>query len=416
MTRLLLIVGMHRSGTSAAAGAVEALGMRFGEDLLPGQPHDNPKGFFEHAELVAAHDALLASAGRTWDDPTLWISERPALPGASAFLPRLESLLRRETAGDGAWCAKDPRLCRLLPAWKPILEASRAETRILLVHRDPAEVVRSLWRRDGFSVHKAALLWIDHVLGAERWSRGLRRTVLSFADLRKDPVAVLDRVGESLALPWPASPTERRGRLEEFLGGKAPGGAPGVPGSSAALELATEIWRVLESRYPDLPPADELDELAGRIPGRLQGADPLLLEHVGQVLERTVASRLWTRTTPIEQRLGETRSTLESTATDLRARLAKIEEALDTLAAGVSRLGSEEQRQADAVESASRGVVELGKALHHLATEFDRTNQDARASRASQEEALGWLAGRLDIVERRTATLLARLRSWFRRG
>lgn len=419
MTRLLLIVGMHRSGTSAVAGAVATLGLPFGDDLLPGQAEDNPKGFFEHAELVAAHDALLAGAGRTWDDPSLWIAARPELPGASVFAETLASLLQRETADGRSWCAKDPRLCRLLPLWSPVLETSDDELAVLLVHRDPAAVARSLQRRNAFSRAKAERLWLDHVLGAERWSRGSRRAVVSFDELMSDAVGTLDRVGERLRIDWPRPPSSRREELREFLGGAARRPALADSSSDSISETAREVWRALDDSYPDLPPADALDGLADGVVARLGNVDALLVEHTGQVLERTVSSRLWLKTTPIETGLAETRRSLDDTSADLRTRLSAIEAALGRLATVAERipeLGLELHRHAGAISTAQKELVAIAEGLTQVGEELHRASRESSASRTSQEEALHWLASRLEALEDRPRSLLKWLRTRFRRG
>ena len=61
--RSLVILGMHRSGTSALAGLVQLLGVNLGEDLLPAMPEVNEKGFFEHQEILDIHEDLLKSLG-----------------------------------------------------------------------------------------------------------------------------------------------------------------------------------------------------------------------------------------------------------------------------------------------------------------------------------------------------------------
>ena len=54
--RALVVLGMHRSGTSAAARVFSLLGAGLPENLLPPQEGNNASGFWEPAALVAAHD------------------------------------------------------------------------------------------------------------------------------------------------------------------------------------------------------------------------------------------------------------------------------------------------------------------------------------------------------------------------
>ena len=67
-SRAILVLGMHRSGTSAVTGALRLCGVELGTELMqPGS--DNPKGFWEHAGVVAIHERLLAALERSWNDP-----------------------------------------------------------------------------------------------------------------------------------------------------------------------------------------------------------------------------------------------------------------------------------------------------------------------------------------------------------
>ena len=57
--RVLLVLGMHRSGTSALAGALRILGVYFGDQFLEPQKSINERGFWEHREIVDLHERLL---------------------------------------------------------------------------------------------------------------------------------------------------------------------------------------------------------------------------------------------------------------------------------------------------------------------------------------------------------------------
>jgi hypothetical protein len=443
MQQVLLIVGMHRSGTSACAGAVARLGLPLGEHVLPGQVHDNPKGFFEHAGVVAAHDELLASAGRTWDDPTLWIARRPQLPGEAPCGARLRSILDREAGEDRSWAVKDPRLCRLLPLWTRLLAATSREPRIILVHREPAAVAASLLRRDGFSLEKASLLWLDHVLGAERWSRGLRRAVVDYDELLRRPVETLEGVGETLAIAWPRSPSARRADIEDFLARPpAVGSSAAPPREGAAIAAATlteDVWSELQGVHPALPGPETLDRLAERVTTLAHRADSLLVEHLGQVLERTVGTRLWGGVAPLEDRLAQTRAALDETANDLRHRLARLEDGLAEVAALADRLlrdvsgdaratmrevaeqlpqlCAELSHQGQALEATRAELGALGGEVDHVARELDRASREGQTAVTGQREALAWLSERVDRLEG-PDSLGARLRAWWdrRRG
>ncbi len=68
--RDVLILGMHRSGTSAVAGALRGAGLNLGlsTGFFPAAA-ENPRGFFENASLSYGNDVLLRFRGGSWDRP-----------------------------------------------------------------------------------------------------------------------------------------------------------------------------------------------------------------------------------------------------------------------------------------------------------------------------------------------------------
>ncbi|MEM6793696.1 MAG: hypothetical protein AAF725_06910, partial [Acidobacteriota bacterium] len=81
------------------------------------------------------------------------------------------------------WVLKDPRMCRLLPLWRPLLEAERVDLHVLLIIRSPLAVAASLQKRDGFSTEKSLLLWLRHYLEVEAATREYDRSSLHFEGL-----------------------------------------------------------------------------------------------------------------------------------------------------------------------------------------------------------------------------------------
>ncbi len=72
----VLVTGMHRSGTSALAGALLAAGLEGGSasDLESTPIAANPAGYAERRSLVAFNDRLLQSLGWRWDAPPVEFS------------------------------------------------------------------------------------------------------------------------------------------------------------------------------------------------------------------------------------------------------------------------------------------------------------------------------------------------------
>ena len=63
----LLVVGMHRSGTSALTRVINLHGAFLGRELLPPAP-ENESGFWENRAIFALHERWLAELGRSWYD------------------------------------------------------------------------------------------------------------------------------------------------------------------------------------------------------------------------------------------------------------------------------------------------------------------------------------------------------------
>jgi hypothetical protein len=81
---VILVLGMHRSGTSALTGTLAKLGASLPKDLMPAN-ESNPRGYWESLGLVKLHDELLASAGSSWDDWRSFNSSWHGTPVAAAF-------------------------------------------------------------------------------------------------------------------------------------------------------------------------------------------------------------------------------------------------------------------------------------------------------------------------------------------
>ena len=198
--RAVVVLGMHRSGTSLVAGCLQRLGVDFGPRLMPPDA-DNPRGYFEHNDVVNLHDRLLLALDRSWDEtspfPPEWWRNADLL---DPYRQQLLDLLRRDFPTAQLWGLKDPRLCRLLPWWEPLWAETGSTPLFVLVGRRPGEVAASLARREKMSTPKANFLWLRHALEAERWTRGYDRILVNFGDFLADEKDALASVRHALGL------------------------------------------------------------------------------------------------------------------------------------------------------------------------------------------------------------------------
>ena len=205
----VVILGMHRSGTSAVAGTMVRLGLAPPLTPLPASG-DNPSGFYESFPVVQLNHQMLLVAGCAWNLCLTFEPDRLDSLLQEGDRRIIAETLRREFAGAAGFVLKDPRLCLTLPAWLPALGAAGDEVCVLLVVRHPREVAHSLAHRNQLSEVETIPNWLHHMLEAERLSRGLNRAVVFYDDLLDRLATVHDR-GEQNRTHRVAATDDRHG-------------------------------------------------------------------------------------------------------------------------------------------------------------------------------------------------------------
>lgn len=167
---IIVVLGMHRSGTSLVAGMLDRLGVHMGRYLVPARG-DNPRGFFENQEIVEVHKRLnrllrrrpMTLAG-TLPMPDGWLAH----PGVARYRAQLVEILRAElaAAGAGPFGFKDPHTARFLPLWQQVFAELSLQPRYVVATRNPAAVAESLRRRDNIRSDHGELLWLQHYVEA----------------------------------------------------------------------------------------------------------------------------------------------------------------------------------------------------------------------------------------------------------
>ena len=181
----LIVLGMHRSGTSSVTRLLNLAGAYFGpEGIATEANEENPKGFWERRDVRAVCDGLLLGGGYDWWRVADFDTER--IPEA-VIEEQLEAFRRIVFQLDAhrPWVLKEPRLCLLLPLLRPALEAP------VLVHvtREPLEIASSLATRNDFPVPAGLALWEAYTVAAVAASVGEMTVEVAYGDLVTDPVA-----------------------------------------------------------------------------------------------------------------------------------------------------------------------------------------------------------------------------------
>ncbi len=313
----LLVLGMHRSGTSALTGLLGLHGIELGSELSAAAA-DNQAGFWENSRVVALHERLFEALGTSWDDPRELPDGWLDAARTQGFLDELVALLREEFGASRLWAVKDPRLCRLLPLWRLALERLQVEPRLIFALRDPGEVTGSLMRRNGLSPATASLLWLRHLAEPVQAADGLRHCMVDYHELLQDWRSCMARMGDALGVAWPVPSAECAG--------------------AAALHLRADLQHQRAADTRGLLPAEwreSLFDVHARALATARGESgwPMFEAALRQALDRFALAR------PLIADL-QPASKLES----LHKTLAEAEHARDDYRAEAGRLFTESER------------------------------------------------------------------------
>ncbi len=214
--RLIVVLGMHRSGTSAITRGLKALGVELGDNLYAPDPEINAKGYWEDADLAGLNIRLLGALGSEWHDTRPLPSDFVDRLASDGFLPEAVELLQAKLKSHRVFGFKDPRNSLLLPFWKRAFTHLDLRVGYVLAVRNPLSVIESLARRDRFDFKKSAQLWLMHTVHMmESTSTECERAIVDYDVLMETPGEVLRRVGRSLALD--VIPCELDAYEREFL-------------------------------------------------------------------------------------------------------------------------------------------------------------------------------------------------------
>jgi hypothetical protein len=212
---LILLVGMHRSGTSLLGSLLPHLGVALPGPLIAGDQH-NPEGYFERRDVVDLQEQLLIALDRFWAGPRgseplprHWRSH----PETRRVEQGLRELLQREAGRQaGPWAIKDPRSSVLLPLWRDLCRELGIPLRLVLAVRSPEAVVASVMARDerlaGMTWWRAQQLWWRFnaaVLRSQPAPGEPAPLVLHYETWFQEPQAQARSLAEALGLPQPGS-------------------------------------------------------------------------------------------------------------------------------------------------------------------------------------------------------------------
>jgi hypothetical protein len=386
----VVVLGPHRSGTSAVTRVISLLGADLPSVLMPVNP-DNPSGFWESLHLMHIHDAMLASAGSSWQDISRLSPSWFGSDAAHGFEQTVAERLRRDFANSPLFVIKDPRICRLVPFWLRVLHSLDVGPAFVIPVRNPLEVAASLKNRDGFPLAQSLLLWLRHVLDAERDTRDQARSIVSYEHLLRNWRQVVDKMASDLGLSWPPRSALSDTEIDAFLSEEGRHHTYSSDELNARQDVADWVKRVYATFRTAADGGTLATHTLDSVRSELDASDlafgPLLADN--------------------QLRLAGVRGELEAARTLVTVReadVAQLRSELDATAALLARQESETARVSQELE-ATKGAL----AAKHA--EAAAVREELEATLADSQSIMEGLRSEL-IAARASGQIIVDSRSW----
>lgn len=199
----VIVLGMHRSGTSMLSGLlVNGIGYNVGGPLI-GAAFDNAKGFFERIDIVLQNDEFMqsqriwwAEGVRAYDGEEVYSDYASGSSKKITFQQGKKGLEFLNDPNNAPWLQKDPRMCITLRTWLHMMDKKPA---VVFTYRNPLEVAMSLEKRErNFPLEQGLRLWIVYNMRALQNSNDLCRVMSSNDAVLADPLNEVQRIADEL--------------------------------------------------------------------------------------------------------------------------------------------------------------------------------------------------------------------------
>jgi len=249
--RPIVVLGMHRSGTSVLSRAMTTFGyMHCANDMPPDQ--FNRRGYWEDADIVSINEAILSFLERRWHDLGLISSAQIDSLLGSHYAEIAERVLRSKIEAGQPLVFKDPRLTILLRFWISIFDRCSVQPHYLFSVRHPEAVIASLQNRNGFAREKPLWLWMESTISVLDCLVDQPVLVVSYERMLTEPSAQLGRLSRFLGLPCLPSAVNRF--CTEFLDQDLCNAQPHSGDDHGLPSMARELLNLLRHAAADERP------------------------------------------------------------------------------------------------------------------------------------------------------------------
>jgi len=189
VSRPIVVLGMHRSGTSVITEVIHAMGAHPGTARdLPAPDLFNPTGFWENVPIRTLDLQLFERFDAPWTEPHRIDLSQLTAHEREVFLQKAREVSRSVTL------IKDPRMSLLLPLWREVF----VDPVYVIAWREPTAVAASLSTRDALPPLQGIALWEMYTRAILRETRGLPRVLVAYGDLMADPARAARELHERL--------------------------------------------------------------------------------------------------------------------------------------------------------------------------------------------------------------------------
>ncbi len=248
----LLILGMHRSGTSALARICNLLGFDLGSTVAPARS-DNETGFWENDAVVSIHERMFDALGASWSDMTPLPSDWHNRVEVNQLAEELKDICRSEFQDSKNWCLKDPRSSRLLPIWIDLLSDLNVRPLAVIAFRNPLAVAASLAKRNKLSLNHACMSWLRYNLEAIEHTSEMARVFVSYESLLENWRQTIDHLAQGLDVDIRVALERSSNEIDSFIDPSL--SHHSVEDSVAELDPRLRSW--IEQLYVALSEAQE---------------------------------------------------------------------------------------------------------------------------------------------------------------
>ncbi len=202
---IIMILGMHRSGTSTVAGVLHMNKVVMGtyQNFWPRPLKQNPKGFYENYDFRKINDDLLNQSGY---DVKSYIADIPTINIINNLSNRMEKLIQESNSLYPYWGWKDPRTCLTASHWANAINSlGLGDTlKIIFMVRKASSVSRSLNKRNKLAFENGMDLWKSYTERALKFCQDYKFPTFycSFEQLLNNPNKICNSLFEFIGKDW----------------------------------------------------------------------------------------------------------------------------------------------------------------------------------------------------------------------